>query len=57
MTAAPHRPRCVRHNIHGPCIVDDAYSYSCLTLKYMDIASALSRFIGINYLAQFITAH
>jgi len=47
----PQRPRCVRHNIHGPWIVDDVDFYSCFILNYTDIISALSRFIGINCLA------
>ena len=42
--AAPERPRCMRHNIHGPWIVDGVYFHSCLILSYGNITSTLSHF-------------
>jgi len=40
--AAPERPKCMRHNIHGPWIVDGVDFHSCLILNYMNITSTLS---------------
>jgi len=33
MTAAPHRPTCVRHDIHGPWIVGGVDLHSCFILE------------------------
>jgi len=44
MTPAPQRSRCVRHNIHGPWIVDSVYFRSCFILNYVNITSTLSHF-------------
>jgi len=42
--AAPERPQCMRHNIHGPWVVDGVDFHSCLILSYMNITSTLSHF-------------
>jgi len=42
--AAPERPQCMRHNIHGPWVVDGVDFHSCLILSYVNITSTLSHF-------------
>jgi len=40
VTAAPQRPRCMRHNIHGPWIVDGVDFHSLFILNYVNVSNA-----------------
>ena len=44
--AAPERPRCMRHKIHGPRVVDGVEFHSCFILNYVNITSTLYHFIA-----------
>ena len=46
IVAAPERPWCMRHKIHGPRVVDGVEFHSCFILNYVNITSTLYHFIA-----------
>jgi len=42
MNTAPQRPRCTRHNVHGPWVVDGINFHWCFILNNVNITSTLS---------------